>query len=518
MIRLVAAKQPIVSTIAIESVRAPVVTTQGVIAVAAIQQHRLGDQSGPIPSAAIAKLHGIELIARPDEEALNLGPLARILDDEGQIAIPLLQPNLVRSQAVESQGIDLARSTVVHPHRVVAVSTAEDVGVVAGTAGQRVVALTTIEQVVAVTAFKPVIPGQPQHHVIPPVAIYLVRARASRRKIIPWPAEPVPAMCQPHFGEGRHDLLTRLRIVGPVAQPVQACPSGQLSAREAVQVHQVHHRRLGVAGLERVKPCRHRLVIQRDAGVVDLQFDAVEIGLEPGLQCDGAVDRIPQQLVRLIEQRLARAVEIDRQRRFHGRHGQKRLAVEALQNRELVQPRLIRRAASADSFKTQAEIDAGKGAGGCRGHGGGVRPGLDQTVEPGHLAAAGSLAGIGGELGRQCRTGGRGEAGGLLQASDLSGALHVGQGLRFGGERNAVGKFAEEWIAGEVDVGELFGGTKRAAAAVGADEAAEVGDLVAVAQQRGVLGLGDDQGGDAFLRQGEEFPGLAHAVLVEVGP
>ena len=116
MIRLVAAKQPIVSAIAIQGVRTPIVTTQGVISAAAGQQHRLSDQSGPIPRRTIRKLYGVKLVACPDKEALNLGPLTRIFYDEDQITVPLLQSNLVRSQAVESQGIDFARGTVVHPH------------------------------------------------------------------------------------------------------------------------------------------------------------------------------------------------------------------------------------------------------------------------------------------------------------------------------------------------------------------------------------------------------------------
>ena len=452
------------------------------------------------------------------KEILESGPLAGVLDDERQVVTPFLQPDVCRVEAVEQQRVDLARAAVGDAHGVVATAAAEHVGVAAGTAHQRIVARPAVQDVIADTAVQGVVARQSQQGVVPAIAIQRIRTRTSGRKIIACSAKPIPAMPQPHLRHGRRDVRTRRRIIGPGTQQAQAVPSGQLPAREALQVHQVHHRRLGIIGLLRIQPSRHCRVVQHDARVVDRQRNAVEIGLEPGLQRQRPVDRIFQRLIRLIEQCLPCAVETDRQRRPRSRCGQKRLAVEAFEDGELVQPRLIRRAASADSFKAEAEIDSGKRTGGRGGQGAGVAPGLEQAVELSHLATAGGCCGIGGELAGQRLAGWRGEAGGLLQASDLAGALHVGQGLHFGGERDAVGEFAEEGIAGEVDVSQLLRCTQRSAAAVGADEAAEIGDLVAVAQQHGVLGLGDDEGGDAFLGEGEEFTALAEAILIEIGP
>ncbi len=74
-----------------------------------------------------------------------------------------------------------------------------------------------------------------------------------------------------------------------------------------------------------------------------------------------------------------------------------------------------------------------------------------------------------------------------------------------------------EGVGGQVDIDQLMGLAQRAAAAVGAGEGAEVGDLVAVGQGLIVGGFGDGDGGDVLVGQRGEFAGLADAVLVHKG-
>jgi len=90
--------------------------------------------------------------------------------------------------------------------------------------------------------------------------------------------------------------------------------------------------------------------------------------------------------------------------------------------------------------------------------------------------------------------------------------LHIRQRSAQRGGGNQVGEAAVEGVGGEVHVGHHSRRT------IGADETAQVGDLVAVGEKAGVQCLADTEAGNAELSESLEFASLADAVLVEVLP
>ena len=90
--------------------------------------------------------------------------------------------------------------------------------------------------------------------------------------------------------------------------------------------------------------------------------------------------------------------------------------------------------------------------------------------------------------------------------------MHIRQRSAQRGGGNQVGEAAVEGVGGEVHVGHHSRRT------IGADETAQVGDLVAVGEKAGVQCLADTEAGNAELSESLEFSGLRDAVLVEVLP
>ena len=294
--------------------------------------------------------------------------------------------------------------------------------------------------------------------------------------------------------------------------------------------------------------------------LIHRQRDGIEIALQPRLQHQPPIHRILQRGVALLKQSLIPGVELHEEipaprSALSGEalagaghdaalaHRHERAAVEAFEDGEAAvegvdlladagEPvafgfgeaggvgavqavggeRVGGAGAGGEVFEAVA-IALGGGAGGDEVAGGG--PVGQEGVEAlQHLGAA--LPGEGVHLRDE---GVSVEAGGLAQAADAAGTLHLGNALRGFGEGDAVGELAVEGVVGEVDVPHVAGDFAEGAfAAVAADEAAEVGDLVAVGERLAVGGLGDLEGGDVLGGEREEFVALADAVLVEVTP
>jgi hypothetical protein len=139
----------------------------------------------------------------------------------------------------------------------------------------------------------------------------------------------------------------------------------------------------------------------------------------------------------------------------------------------------------------------------------------DQCVDQCHLPGLG----VGGGIASQCAAQGGRQAHRFSEIAQTAGALHVGQGLGLFGEGDSVAELAVEGVVDQIDVGEgPCDLPHRALGTVGADIAAQVGNLVAVSQAGGVFRFGDVDAGDAQGFKGEQLAVLADAVAVEVAP
>ena len=149
------------------------------------------------------------------------------------------------------------------------------------------------------------------------------------------------------------------------------------------------------------------------------------------------VDRLAQGRVRPVEQLLLLAKQIHADGRGGiGRDGPEGLAVEPLENGELLKPGGIRRAALGNTFKQNRERSRAVGSRCCGQHGTGVAPALEECIKLGELPGAGGGGGIllkqDRQIGRQARR--------LPQAPDLPTPVHVRQRGRFGSQGDGIGE------------------------------------------------------------------------------
>ncbi|MCL2876963.1 MAG: hypothetical protein FWF12_11970, partial [Betaproteobacteria bacterium] len=68
------------------------------------------------------------------------------------------------------------------------------------------------------------------------------------------------------------------------------------------QIRQIHERGLRVGGAAFFEQGPHGRGIESDAVFVDAQFDAVQVGLEPGLQDQAGVDAFFERVVALLQE------------------------------------------------------------------------------------------------------------------------------------------------------------------------------------------------------------------------
>ena len=184
------------------------------------------------------------------------------------------------------------------------------------------------------------------------------------------------------------------------------------------------------------------------------------------------------------------------------------------QNGQLAGQGIVGGAAGGEVLHADGQAVAGIGTGKGGGHGAGIAPGFEDLV---HQTALNHATGRGGEVGQQLRQSRR-QGGGFAQAADLSRALHVRQAGDGAGVQR-VGKLAVEGVLHQIDVAQVAADfAQSSAAAVGFDEAAQVGQLVAVGQDLAVFAAAGVDGGDILAAQREQFVGLADAVLVQVAP
>jgi len=217
-------------------------------------------------------------------------------------------------------------------------------------------------------------------------------------------------------------------------------------------------------------------------------------------------------LIALIDQRLLCAQNGVAERCSGiGRQWTESLSIEFFNQAELVHESRVGGCACGYAFECDGGVADAVGQSGCTGCGGGKcagrRPLAEQIVQHGFLY----IAGDGGILAEGCGQF-RGAAGGISQASDHAGALHIGQCLYLRGQRKGVGKLAVERVFDKVN----NASQPRSSAAT--DIAAGFGKDVAIAL-RGV------DGGVAKINvcyligvEGEQFVALADAVLVEITP